>query len=162
MNNLPRRRPGSLFGDFFNEFDPFPSSPGRGHDHGFMLEPVGWMPPVEIEEREGELVLTMELPGLSRDDVDVSFEDGVLTIKGEKAEEREEANRDRKLHVFERQYGSFQRAFTLPRNIDGAKIAAEFRRGLLRVHLPKAEEDRVRGRKIEVGDSHPGVRPSEG
>jgi HSP20 family protein len=152
MTKLTLRRPaGSLFTDFFPELEPLPTRLGRLFDGATMLQPVGWMPPVEIEERENELLLTMELPGMMRENVDVLFEDGALTIKGERTEEKEE-KKERRLHIWERQYGAFQRSFTLPRTIDGAKITAEFKRGVLNVHLPIVADEKVRGRKIEVAE----------
>jgi HSP20 family protein len=147
MNKVTFRRPSTLFGEFFN--DDLPNRMRRAFDGDPLLEPVGWMPPVEIEEKADELVLSMELPGLTRDQVDVSFDDGVLTIRGEKSEEREEG-KDRKLHVWERRYGAFHRSFTLPRNLDVQRIGAEFAKGVLRVRMPKAAEEKVKGRKIEV------------
>lgn len=148
MNKPTIRRPGSLLGDFFT--DDLSPRMRRIFDGDPLLEPVGWMPPVEIEEKPGELLLTMELPGLAQDQVDVSFDDGVLTIRGEKSEEKEEGGKDRKLHVWERRYGAFHRSFTLPRDLDVQHIAAEFSKGVLRVRMPKAAEEKVKGRKIQV------------
>ncbi|MBL8959302.1 MAG: Hsp20/alpha crystallin family protein [Gemmatimonadetes bacterium] len=152
MTKLALRRPTPSFNDFFADLDLWPARMRRAMDRDPLLEPVGWMPPVEIEELEKELVLTMELPGLKKEQVDVSFEDGVLTIKGEKLEERTEEKKDRQLHVWERQYGAFHRAFTLPRTVDGGRISAQFKDGVLRVHLPRVTEAAPRGRKIEVAD----------
>ncbi len=151
MTKLTFRRPSPVFSDLFSELD-MPGRMRRMFDGDPMLEPVGWMPPVEIEERPDELVLSMELPGLAREQVDVSFDDGVLTIRGEKTEEKDENAKDRKLHVWERRYGAFHRSFTLPRTLDVSKISAEFTRGVLRVRLPKASEDKVKGRKIAVAE----------
>ncbi len=152
MTRLTNRRSTPLFNDLLADFDVLPARLRRTFDRDPFLESVGWMPPVEIEETPQELLLTMELPGLKREQVDVAFEDGVLTIRGEKTEEKTEERKERTLHIWERQYGSFHRAFTLPKTIDGARIAAEFTNGVLRVHLPKAPDDKVRGRKIEVGE----------
>lgn len=116
----------------------------------FPMETVGWMPAVEIVEQPDALVLTAELPGLDAKDIDVSFEDDVLTIRGEKHEEKREEREEPKFHMFERYYGSFSRAFTLPRRIDPARIVAEFRNGVLVVTMPKAADEVAKGRKIEV------------
>jgi HSP20 family protein len=111
-----------------------------------LFAETDWMPPVELIEDDEEFVLTAELPGLSKEQVDVSVDDNVLTLKGEKRFEREET-RDR-AHIRERQYGTFERSFTLPRNVEAAKIRADFHDGLMRVHLPKGET--AKSRKIEI------------
>lgn len=153
MTKLTLRRPTPLFNELLNEFDFAPNRLRRLFEAENLLEPVGWMPAVEIEEKGNELILTAELPGLKKENVNVAFEDGVLTISGEKVEEREEKDKDRKLHMWERNYGTFRRAFTLPKAIDPAKIVAEFNRGILMVRMPKSVETAIRGRKIEVAET---------
>lgn len=149
MTKLTLRRPTPLFSDLFGEMELVPNRLRRFFEApDALLEPVGWMPPVEIEEKEAEMVLTAELPGLKRENVDVTFDEGVLTITGEKLEEKED--KERKLHVWERNYGVFRRSFTLPKAIDPAKITAEFANGVLTVKMPKSTEARIKGRKIEV------------
>lgn len=111
-----------------------------------LFTETDWIPAVELIEEDDEFVLTAELPGLSKDDVNVSVDDNVLTLEGEKRIEREET-RDR-THIRERQYGTFARSFTLPRNVDATKIRADFQDGLMKVHLPKGEA--AKSRKIEV------------
>lgn len=151
MTKLTLRRPAPLFSDLFGEMEFVPNRLRRFFEApDALLEPVGWMPPVEIEEKETEMVLTAEIPGMKRENVEVTFDEGVLTINGEKFEEKEEKDKERKLHVWERNYGTFRRSFTLPKAIDPAKITAEFENGVLRVRMPKSTEARVRGRKIEV------------
>lgn len=105
-----------------------------------------WVPPVSVEERSGEILLTAELPGMTGDEVEISLENNVLTISGEKREESEAGG---KFHLVERSFGSFRRSFTLPRAISAEGITAEFDNGLLNVRLPKADE--ALSRKIEVG-----------
>ena len=112
-----------------------------------------WMPKVDVFENQDTLVLEAELPGMKRDDFELSFENNVLTLKGErKFEKRDEGDN---YHRVERAYGSFTRSFTLPATVtpDGAK--AEFNNGVLTVTLPKREE--TKARKIEVigGDAQP-------
>jgi HSP20 family protein len=118
---------------------PMPSSAGA------------WMPAVSVEETENELILTAELPGVNADDVDIQLENNILTMRGEKSEERKEADTNRRYHLWERSYGSFQRSFTLPRTVRADEITAEFKDGLLQVRMPKAPE--ARSRRIEVGRS---------
>ena len=106
-----------------------------------------WFPPVNVEETADELVLTAELPGMTRDDIDLELENNILTISGQKKEEREE-NEERRFHLWERTYGSFQRSFTLPRTVEADKIEARFKDGILHIHMPKQEE--AKGRKISI------------
>ncbi len=107
-----------------------------------------WVPPVSVEERSGEILLTAELPGMTEDQVEISLENNVLTISGEKRETRAESEAGGKFHLVERSFGSFRRSFTLPRTISAEGITAEFDNGLLNVRLPKADE--ALSRKIEV------------
>jgi HSP20 family protein len=116
-----------------------------------MAEPIGWMPAMEIVEKNGALVVTAELPGVVEKDVEVTLEDGVLTIRGEKREERREGEPDGRYHMWERRYGSFQRAFTLPRGVDSDKVDAKFENGVLTVTLPRSEKARLHGRRIPIG-----------
>ena len=106
------------------------------------------MPAVSVSEAKDELLLTAELPGLAEDDITIELENNVLTVSGEKNEVREEDDEERKYHVYERSYGSFSRAFTLPRTVDGQNIVATFENGILTVKLPKVPE--AKGRKIEI------------
>lgn len=111
-----------------------------------LLSESAWLPAVELVEEDSEFVLTAELPGMSKKDVDVSVDDRVLTLKGEKKTEREVAH-DR-MHIRERGYGTFERSFTLPRNVDAEKIRADFRDGLVEIHLPKGKE--AKSKHIEI------------
>jgi HSP20 family protein len=107
-----------------------------------------WMPAVNVSETKDELVLTAELPGMEEDQISIEMENGVLTISGEKNEERTEGDEERRYHVWERKYGSFQRSFTLPRTVKADGIRAHFDNGILEVHLPKVAE--AKGRKIAI------------
>jgi HSP20 family protein len=131
-----------LFGNDF-EFETFP-----------LTEPVGWVPKVEIVETEKELLLTAELPGMERENVEITFEEDLLTIQGEKKEEKEEKKEEKnggpRYHLWERNYGAFRRTFTMPRTIDPEKIIAEMKFGVLKIHLPKTAMAKERGRKIEI------------
>lgn len=105
-----------------------------------------WAPAVDITEDDAEYLIKAELPEVKREDVKVTVEDGKLTLSGERRLEKEESGR--KYHRVERAYGSFLRSFHLPENTDPAKVAAEFKDGVLLVHLPKQEE--AKPRQIEV------------
>ncbi|MEP0822232.1 MAG: Hsp20/alpha crystallin family protein [Ignavibacterium sp.] len=105
-----------------------------------------WTPPVDIHEQENEYVVKVELPGVSKDDVKITLESNILTIRGEKKRENEEKNEN--FHRVERTYGSFQRSFTLPTSVKSDKIDASYKDGILTVTLPKAEE--AKPKQIEV------------
>lgn len=107
-----------------------------------------WNPAVSVSETNDELVLTAELPGLNEEDISIEYENNVLTIAGEKVEERKEGDEDRNYHVYERYFGSFNRSFTLPRTVDSNSIVATFDKGILTVKLPKVAE--AKGRKISI------------
>ena len=115
----------------------------------FLPDTIGWAPAMEIVETPAEFTLSAELPGIDQKDVDISVDDGVLTIRGEKSEERKEEE-DKKVYLYERTYGSFQRSFSLPPVVDSSKIAAEFDKGVLKVHMPKGTEAKPKGRKIDI------------
>ena len=108
-----------------------------------------WAPAVDVEETADELVLRAELPGMTREDVEVELEDGVLSISGEKKYEKREENAQGLL--YERRWGTFSRRFTLPRAVAADAITADLQAGVLTIRIPKAEE--AKGRKIEVRES---------
>jgi HSP20 family protein len=122
-------------------WDPF-------RDFGFTTGNT-WVPPVDIyQTSEHELVLKAELPDLSREEIDITVENFVLTLKGEKklaAEVKEE-----QFHHIERSYGSFSRSFSLPRTVDATKVAADYKNGVLTVRLPLREEAKPRQIKVDV------------
>lgn len=117
-------------------------------DNGVAPTPIGWAPAMEITETPTEMLVSAELPGLETKDVDISVDDDLLTISGEKTEEK--STDDRKFHLWERHYGAFQRSFSLPRGVDASKISAQFKNGVLKVHMPKTPEQQAKGRKIEI------------
>jgi HSP20 family protein len=108
-----------------------------------------WLPAVNVEETADELVLTAELPGLTEEDVELEVENNILTLRGEKSEERREGDENKKFHLWERTYGSFQRSFTLPRTVKADSITADFEKGVLHVRMPKVAE--AKGRRISIG-----------
>lgn len=128
-----------LMDAFFRRMQTPSATPLTGEDRG-------WRPAVELTDRGDAFVLTAELPGVKRDDIEVDLEENVLTLRGSKEQEEEEKNE--RYFAWERSYGSFERSFTLPRSVIPEKIEAEFADGVLTVHLPKKKE--ARGRSIEV------------
>jgi HSP20 family protein len=103
----------------------------------FARDGNSWTPAVDIKENDNEVRLDVELPGLSPEDVEITAENGVLTVRGEKRLERKEGDETR-FQVVERVYGSFLRSFQLPQGIDEEQIKAEFNNGVLALHIPKA------------------------
>jgi HSP20 family protein len=122
-------------------WDPF-------RDFGFATADT-WVPPVDIYQTgEQELVLKAELPDMAREDIDITVENFVLTIKGEKkagADVKQE-----QFHHVERRYGTFSRSFSLPQTIDAGKVSAEYKNGVLSVRLPLREEAKPRQIKVDV------------
>ena len=108
----------------------------------------GWTPAVDVEETDDNFLVTAELPGLTADDVEVTVENGVLTISGEKSDQRENGSEKRGRHVVERRYGRFVRNFSLPRSVDPDGVTARFENGLLQVTLPKANTAKARRIKV--------------
>lgn len=106
-----------------------------------------WLPPIDVWETEDELVLAVDLPGITEDKVAIEVDDGVLTISGER-ERRTEQESDR-FYRFERRFGSFSRSVTLPQGIDTSKISADFEGGVLEVHVPKPEERKPT--RVQIG-----------
>lgn len=112
-------------------------------------EGVGeWYPSLDVAETKNDLVIKAELPGMDPKDIDISLSDGILTIKGEKKQEREEKEED--YHLIERSYGSFTRSVQLPKGVQSDKINASYKNGVLRVTLPKTEEAKKKEIKIKV------------
>lgn len=112
-----------------------------------------WMPKVDVFENKDNLVLEAELPGMKREDFELSFENNVLTLKGERRFEKKEESDN--YHRIERGYGSFARSFTLPQTVTAEGANAEFENGVLRVSLPKREETKARKIEVTGGDTTP-------
>lgn len=109
-----------------------------------------WVPAVNVEETKDELVLSAEFPGMTEENISIEMENNVLTLSGEKSEERTEGDEERRYHLWERRYGTFQRSFTLPRTVKAEDIRASFDKGVLRIHMPKVAEAKTRRIAIET------------
>ena len=131
-----------LFEDFWRGVD-VPSP------FGASAEWAAFNPRIDIEERDGELQVTAELPGMEQKDFDLSLAGDTLILRGEKREERE----DKAGGWHERSYGRFERAIPLPAEVDTQHASAEFKNGVLRVHLPKSPEAREQSKRIPVSTS---------
>ncbi len=114
-----------------------------------------WTPAVDIYETDAELNLSVELPGIMPENVEVSTIDGILTIQGERTDERKEGE-DGQYYLLERSYGSFVRRFQLPQGVDGEKVLANFENGVLKVHIPKAVLPKPRKIQVTVGSDASG------
>jgi HSP20 family protein len=119
-------------------------APAFGNNWSF----IAWTPPCDIYETDQQIVLKMELPEMSKEDVHVTVDNNVLTLSGERKFEGE-VNGE-KYHRIERKYGEFVRAFTLPTFVDGSKVVAEFKEGMLRVTLPKNAAPITRQIEVKV------------
>jgi len=118
---------------------------------------TGWVPAVDIREDNKEIALEIELPGIKPSEVEVTAENGVLTIRGEKQTTSSEGSEGR-YHVVERSYGSFTRSFQLPTGVDEQRIEADFTDGVLIVRVPKAALARPRRIEIRNSGSQPNTR----
>jgi HSP20 family protein len=108
-----------------------------------------WSPLVDIEEGEKEYLIKAEIPEIKKEDVKLTVQDDVLTISGERKSEKED--KGKKYHRVERCSGSFMRSFTLPEDADGTKVSAEYKDGVLRIHLPKSEQATPKAIEVKVG-----------
>ena len=107
-----------------------------------------WFPSLDVSETKNELVVKAEIPGMDSKDIDISLSDGMLTIRGEKKQEKEE--KEENYHFIERSYGTFSRSVSLPRDLKHDKISASYKDGILRVVLAKSEEAKKKEIKIKV------------
>ena len=138
--------PSDLFGiqrEMNRMFDGFFRGTG---DEDYTLS--SWTPAVDIAEHDDEYLVKVELPGVNKDDVKLTLENNILTIRGEKKQEKE--TKKENYHRVERSYGSFQRSFTLPAAVKADKIDASYNDGVLTVSLTKAEEEKPKQIKVKV------------
>jgi HSP20 family protein len=112
-------------------------------------ETCRWCPAVDVSEDEKEILVQVDLPGVDPKDVDIQVKENVLTLRGERRGEKQEEGRN--FHRVERSFGAFTRSFIVPTTVDGDKVSADYREGVLRVHLPKREE--AQPRKVEIATS---------
>jgi HSP20 family protein len=113
-----------------------------------MMKVTEWSPPVDISEDDKEYVVKAELPEVKKEEVKVTVQDNVLSISGERKKETEE--KGKRFHRIEREYGSFMRSFALPDDADGSKVNAEYKDGILKVHLPKSEKAKPKSIDVKV------------
>jgi len=113
-----------------------------------LWEEAEWLPAVDVAETKNEIVVNVEAPGMDPKEFDISLSEGTLTIKGEKKQEKVEEEEN--YHLVERRYGTFTRSISLPKKVEGDKIIASYKDGILRVTLPKFEEAKKKEIKVKV------------
>jgi len=139
---------------FGGELSPFRREMDRVWNRFFGEAPLArafaeeWSPTVDISESKDDFIIKAELPGMDEKDINVSISENVLTIKGEKKKEEEE--KDEHHHFCERCYGTFQRSFQLPTNVQGDKVEVTLDKGVLMITLPKVEEAKKKEIQIKV------------
>jgi HSP20 family protein len=145
-----RRQIDSLFVDFHQGMWRMPFSRASFDVEPFWRMETTWsnIPAVDVAEKDNAYEITAELPGIDEKNIEVKLAQGMLTIKGEKSEDKEETEKD--YYVSERRYGSFQRSFRIPDGVDADKIAATFQKGVLTVTLPKKAEAQKSEKKVEI------------
>ena len=126
----------------------FSLTPLRGNGGKEDLSATEWMPLVDVTEDDQEYLIKAELPEVKKEDVKVTAENGVLRITGERKYEKE--TKTKKEHRMERSYGRFERSFALPEDASVAKVSAEFKDGMLKVHLPKDENAKPKAIEVKV------------
>lgn len=127
-------------------FGGFPNRIGSGEIHSLTV--ADWLPEVDISQDDHEYLLKADLPETKKDDVKVTVENGILCVSGERKTVKEDQKR--KFHRIERSFGNFQRSFTLPEDADSTKVTAEFRDGVLKVHLPTRATARSKAIEVKV------------
>lgn len=117
-------------------------------DNSTLLLAADWMPSVDISETDAAYLIKGEIPGVKKEDVKVTFQDGMITIQGERKQETEEKNK--KFHRVECSYGSFMRSFRMPSDADENNIKAEFKDGMINVTLPKSTKEKPKAIEVQV------------
>jgi len=147
--NLVRWDPFRELEDVTEQLNRMFGRPAARRENGKELLTVAdWIPIVDISETESAYVIKAELPDVKKEDVKVTVHEGVLTIQGERKQEKEE--KGKKFHRVERSYGTFLRTFAVPLDAEENKVAADFKDGILRVHLPKTEKPRPKAIEVKV------------
>ena len=121
--------------------------PARPADHE-ALAMADWAPTVDISETDSAYMIKGEIPGVNKEDVKVTIEDGMITMRGQRKLEKEE--KDKKFHRIERSYGSFMRSFRVPDDVDENAVKAEFKDGMINVTLPKSGKSKARSINVSI------------
>ena len=126
----------------------FSRTPARNQSDNEMLALADWSPSVDISETDVAYLIKGEIPGVKKEDVKVTVQDGMLTIQGERKQEKEE--KGKKFHRVECDYGSFVRSFRVPDDADETKVKAEFKNGMINISLPKTEKAKTKVINVSV------------
>jgi HSP20 family protein len=126
----------------------FGKLPVRAESGADMLAVADWMPTVDISETDAGYLIKAEIPEVKKEDVKVNIQDGMLTISGERHQEKEEKNK--RYHRLERAYGSFSRSFRMPDDADENTVNAEFKDGMLNVTLPKSKKAETKSVSVSI------------
>lgn len=126
----------------------FGRSLARSESSNEMLTVADWAPSVDISETDAEYLIKGEIPGVKKGDVEITIQDGMLTIKGERKQEKEE--KSKKFHRIECSYGSFMRSFRMPDDADESKVRAKFEDGVINVTLPKSAKANDKAKAVNV------------
>ena len=129
--------------------------PGQQHDGG--AGHAAWAPAVDISERKDAYLVAVELPGVKAGEVEITFEDGLLTIQGERHFAHDSA--EEKMHRTERHYGAFRRSITLPSHVEADKIEASAQDGVLQIMVPKAPDVQAKRIQVRAGQGHTVLTP---
>ncbi len=155
MNGLTRWEPTTRWNPFkeLEEMEKrlssfFGRTPVSTGDKKEAITVAEWSPLVDILEDEKEYVIKAEVPEMTKEEIKINVHDDVLAISGERKYEKEE--KGKKYHRVERAYGSFMRSFVLPEDADGSKVNAEYKDGVLKVHLPKSEKAKPKAIEVKV------------
>jgi HSP20 family protein len=119
-----------------------------GGDKKEALTVAEWSPLVDISEDDKEYLIKVEVPEMKKEEIKINVQNDVLAISGERKYEKDE--KGKKYHRVERAYGSFMRSFTLPEDADGSKVNAEYKDGVLKVHLPKTEKAKPKAIEVKI------------
>ena len=135
------RRLNSVLDEAFNSW------PFHSEENGALTS--SWLPACDVFEDKDAVKIVAEVPGVNPEDVKISLENNILTLRGEKKQQAEE--KSERVHRYERTYGTFERSFSLPSSVDPDRIAANYANGILTVSIPKAERARPREIPVKVG-----------
>jgi HSP20 family protein len=161
MSNIIRRSPFFELNSLQDRMNQLFNQPFGGFENfGFeqQLAPESFLPPVDISEDDHNITLLAEIPGVKQEDLNITLENNVLTISGERKFKEEEKKEN--FHRIERRYGKFTRSFTLPATVDAEKVNATFENGLLNITLAKREE--FKAKQITIGVNKAPVASSRG
>lgn len=151
MNLITTRKPRFLIHDMQEEMNRMIES---AFENFGIVEPstdrmeVMWKPAIELREENGNYEICAELPGISKEDINVEVGDDSIVIQGETKQKTEEKKGN--IHRSEFKYGKFMRSISLPSSVDNSKAKAEFKEGVLKITVPKSEEERLRLKKISI------------